>query len=346
MTRIVCGMIVPGLLLFASSGSAEDWQHTPTPVPQGIALPAGPFQPTWASLQKYQVPEWFRDAKVGVFVHWGPQTLAGAAGSADGSQSPWQELAKKFTGEKFDATHLAKMFKLSGAKYVVQVAEHHDAYALYASSYTPWSSVKMNPKRDFVAELSAATRKAGLIWGASSHTEENWWFYSDPPKKAPPAPLPGRPMAPQPDKKFLDWWYARLVEIVDKYQPQMFWFDWCIEQPGYEPYLQKFAAHFYNRGAEWKQGIVLNYKYNAFPANTAVLDISWNTSRFAWKPERVQPAPWQFDTMSNRKYWFWRADMEMRPTAEVLCELADVVSKNGNYLLNIPPALDVHPMAR
>jgi alpha-L-fucosidase len=302
----------------------------------------GPFQPTWESLERYEVPDWFRNAKFGIFVHWGPQTLAGAKdGSADGTKTGnWKDYAVAFRGEKFDAAHWAEMFRKSGAKYVVQVAEHHDGYALYDSSLTPWTSVKMAPKRDFVAELAAAVRKEGLVFGTSSHTEEYWWFYSDPPKKAPPAPLPGRPVPPQPDKEFLDWWYARLTEIVEKYQPQFMWFDWCIEQPAYEPYLRRFAAYYYNRAAEWKQGVVINYKYDAMPVKAAVLDISWNTSRFAWKPERINPTPWQFDTMSNRSYWFWRADMQMRPLAEMICEMADVVSKNGNYLLNFPPAPD------
>lgn len=302
----------------------------------------GPFQPTWQSLETYQVPDWFRDAKFGIFVHWGPQTLAGAKdGSADGTKtSNWKDHAAAFTGSRFDANHLATIFKRSGAKYVVQVAEHHDAYALYDSSYTEWSSVKKTPRRDFVAELSTAVRGQGLIFGASSHTEEYWWFYSNPPRKTPPAPLPGRPVPPQPDKDFLDWWLYRLVEIVDKYQPQIMWFDWCIEQPGYEPYLRRFASYYYNRAAQWKQGVVLNYKYSALPVKAGVLDISWNTSRFAWKPERVNPTPWQFDTMSNRSYWFWRPDMQMRPLSEIICELADVVSKNGNYLLNVPPAPD------
>lgn len=310
----------------------------------GVSIQAGEgpgaFEPEWTSLEKYEVPEWFRDAKFGIFVHWGPQTIAGESGSADGSKSPWKVLAANFSGEKFDANHLAESFRQSGAKYVVQVAEHHDAYAMYDSSLTQWSSVKMKPKRDFVAELSTAVRKQGLIFGASSHTEENWWFYSDPPKKAPPAPLPGRPIAPQPDKEFLDNWHARLVEINEKYHPQIFWFDWCIEQPAYEPYLKKFAAYYYNRAAESKQGVVLNYKYDAFPVKAAVRDISWNTGRVFWKPGSICPTPWQFDTMSNRKYWFWRKDMEMRPVAEIITEMVDVVSKNGNYLLNVPPAPD------
>lgn len=338
LTGVIAAIAIAAGLAFR--GHAEEWLSPPKPVPHDIAFPSGPFAPEWKSLKNYQVPNWFRDAKFGIFVHWGPQTLAGESGSADGSKSPWKELARAFRGEKFDAAHLAAMFKRSGAKYVVQVAEHHDAYALYDSSYTRWKSTTMRPQRDFVAEIAAAVRKEGLIFGASSHVEETWWFYSDPPKKTPPAPLPGRPIAPQPDRQFLDWWLARQVEIVDKYHPQIYWFDWCIEQPAYEPYLRKFAAYYYNRAAEWKQGVALNYKYNAFPAKAAVLDISWNTSRFSWRPEQVHLLPWQFDTMSNRNYWFWRADMEMRPLAEIVAEMADVVSKNGNYLLNFPPAPD------
>jgi alpha-L-fucosidase len=329
--------IVPALLVAAILGCAARRAAA-----EEKAAVEGPFQPTWQSLEEYQAPDWFLDAKFGIFVHWGPQTLAGSrkADGSDGSKATFKDLAAAFTGEKFDARRWSELFRKSGAKYVVQVAEHHDAYALYDSSHTPWSSVKMGPKRDFVAELAAAVRKEGLVFGASSHTEEYWWFYADPPKKAPPAPLPGRPVPPQPDKEFLDWWYARLVEIVEKYRPQIFWFDWCIEQPGFEPYLRKFAAYYYNRAAQWNQGVVINYKYNAFPVKAAVLDVSWNTSRFSWTPESVHPTPWQFDTMSNRNYWFWRPDMEMRPTAEMICEMADVVSKNGNYLLNFPPAPD------
>ena len=302
---------------------------------------SSPFQPTWESLCKYQVPAWYRDGKFGIFVHWGPQTLAGERGSADGTKSPWKELATAFRGEKFNAAHWAKMFRQSGAKYVVQVAEHHDAYALYESSLTPWTSVKMAPKRDFVKELSAAVRKVGLIYGASSHTEEHWWFYSDPPKKLPRLSKPGEPASgEQPPQEWLDDWYARLVEIVEKYDPQIFWFDWSLEQPAYEPYLRKFAAYYYNRAAQKNQGVVLNYKYEAFPVKAAVLDVSVNTSRFRWEPEGVRPTPWQFDTWSAQGLWFWRPTIKLRPTAALIAELADVVSKNGNYLLNITPDPD------
>ena len=293
-----------------------------------------PFEPTWESLQHHQVPEWYRDGKFGIFVHWGPQALAGAAGSFDGTQSPWKELANKFKGEKFDPAHCADLFHKAGAKYVVQVVEHHDAYALYDSSHTEWSSVKMLPKRDFAAELSGAVRKEGLVYGASSHTEENWWFYSDPPHKLKPITNPGE----QPPKEWLDNWYARLVEIVDKYDPQIFWFDWSIQQPAYEPYLRKFAAYYYNHAAEKGHGALINYKYDAFPPGAGVLDISVNTGGMAC--DGIRPVAWQFDTWSSNGLWFWRPTMHVRPTAALIQEMADVVSKNGNYLLNVTPDPD------
>lgn len=324
----------------AVAGCAAPGEPSPGEPVDPAAGARGPFEPTWPSLQRQTVPAWLRDAKFGLFVHWGPQSLAGEPGASDGMRSPWQQLAAAFKGEKFDARQWAELFRRSGAKYVVQVAEHHDGYALYDSSLTPWSSVKMAPRRDFVAELSAAVRKEGLIYGASSHTEENWWFYSDPPRKLPPPPGPGVPAGDQPPAEWLDNWYARVVEIVEKYDPQILWFDWCIEQPAYEPYLRKLAAQYYNRARRKGREVVLNYKYDAFPPGAAVLNVSVNTRRISWKPQAARPTPWQFDTWSGKGLWFWRPKMEIRSAAALIAELADVVSKNGNYLLNVTPDPD------
>jgi alpha-L-fucosidase len=294
----------------------------------------GPFQPEWSSLEKYRVPEWFRDAKFGLFVHWGPTTLRTAKGLGH------KESMAVFNPRHFDANAWADLFRRSGAKYVVPVGEHHDGYAMYDSSFTDTSSVKMAPKRDFLGELAAAIRKQGLIFGTSSHFEEHFWFYSDPPKKSPGPPLVARttpaPGAIQPTEDFLKLWLARCSEMVDKYHPQLFYFDWQIEQPAFQPYLRKFAAFYYNRAAQWRRGVVLNSKYEAFPQKAGILDISCGTKRMTWDPARVTHAPWQFDTMSTDN-WFWRADVKYRPTAELLGELADVVSKNGSYLLNFTP---------
>ncbi len=294
----------------------------------------GPFKNTWDSLKRYQVPDWFLESRFGVFIHWGPQTLefAGKADATDGGKTDWKSRGIAFKGEKFDAAEWVKLFKETGVKYVVQVVEHHDAYAMYDSSFTEWSSVKMAPKRDFARELSAAVRQAGLIYGASSHTEEHWWFYNQPPKKL--------SSLDQPDKQFLDLWLRRLADIVENYQPQVLWFDWCIRESVYEPYLRKLAAYYYNKGAEWKKGVVLNYKYQAFPAEAAVLDISIGTGNsVAWTPQGPHPRPWQFDSTTSSS-WFWKPKIQMRPVADIIGEMADVVSKNGNYLMNFTPAPD------
>jgi len=295
------------------------------------------FQPEWSSLLQYEMPAWFRDGKFGIFVHWGPETLRN--NGHFGQNSTLAERAAAFKGDKFNAAHWAELFRQSGAKYVVQVGEHHDAYALYDSSHTKFSSVKMLPQRDFVKELAAEVRSRGLVFGLSSHTEQYYWFSANPPKRMPPGPKPGTPIGEQPDREFLEWWYARLVEMVDKYQPQVMWFDWAIEQPGFETHLKKFASYYYNRAAEWGKGVVLNYKYEAMRPGTAVLNVSSLTARLSWKPEAAQPRPWQFDTMTSYE-WFWRPNITLRPVPELLAEIIDVVSKNGNILLNYTPDPD------
>ena len=300
----------------------------------GQVAVAGPFQPSWTSLEKYEVPEWFRDAKFGLFVHWGPTTLVTSQGLGH------KESMAAFDPKHFDPAAWAELFRRTGAKFVVPVGEHHDGYAMYNASFTSTSAVKMAPKRDFLGDLAAAIRKQGMIFGTSSHFEEHFWFFADPPLKSPPPPLVARttpdPRAIPPTEDFLNLWLARCTEMVDKYHPQMFYFDWQIEQPAFQPYLQKFAAFYYNRAAEWKQGVVLNSKYESFPEKTSILDISFNTGRMKWDPTKLQHAPWQYDTMSTNN-WFWRADVKFRPATELLAELADVVSKNGSYLLNFTP---------
>ena len=309
------------------------------------AIAKGSFKPSWESLKSYKVPDWYRDAKFGIFMHWGPETLnfPGKADGSDGGKTDYKSRANAFKGGKFDAGNWSKLLAKAGVKYILQVIEHHDAYALYNSSFTPLSAVKMAPRRDFALEMSKAARKEGLFYGVSSHTEEHWWFYANPPQKTPPAPQVGRPAPPQPDKEFLDTWQRRITEMVEKYKPQIFYFDWCIEQPAYEPYMQRFASYYYNRSAEWKREVVLNYKYNALPQGTAVKAISvYSGQRAAWETQGASPLPWQFDGMSSTA-WFWKPNIRPYPAGNLICDMVDVVSKNGNYVMNITPDPDGLP---
>jgi alpha-L-fucosidase len=132
----------------------------------------------------------------------------------------------------------------------------------------------------------------------------------------------------------MDDWLARSTEIVDKYQPEVVWFDWWIEEPAWKPYLQKFAAYYYNRAAEWKRGVAINYKHEAFPAQTAVLDIERG------KLDQTRPLFWQTDTSVSIKSWGYIEKDEFRSAASLVDDLVDIVSKNGCLLLNIGPRSD------
>src|ERR1700746_213768 len=157
----------------------------------------GPFRPDWESLQKYEVPEWYQDAKFGIFIHWGVYSVPAfgnewyprnmyVPGSPEykhhvatyGPQDKfgYKDFLPMFKAEHFDPAAWAELFKKSGAKYVVPVAEHHDGFAMYDSGLSDWTAAKMGPHRDTTGELGKAVRAAGLHFGVSSHRVEHNFF--------------------------------------------------------------------------------------------------------------------------------------------------------------------------
>jgi alpha-L-fucosidase len=144
----------------------------------------------------------------------------------------------------------------------------------------------------------------------------------------------GRDWQPRPDAKFLDDWLERCRELVDKYQPQVFFFDWWIEQAVYAAYLQKFAAYYYNRAAEWGKEVVLQHKFDAFPKGTALYDIERG------KLADIREDPWQTDTSVSYQSWGYVHDDEFKSPTTIVHDLVDIVSKNGNLLLNVGPKPD------
>jgi alpha-L-fucosidase len=329
----------------------------------------GPFQPAWASLERARVPQWYLDAKFGIFIHWGVYSVPAFGsewyprqmykeGTAEfhhhiatyGPQAEfgYKNFIPRFTAEKFDAGRWAELFKKSGARYVVPVAEHHDGFPMYDCSFTEWSAAKMGPKRDVVGELAAAVRAEGLHFGASTHRAEHWWFFDqgmlfDSDVKGPGnfglyGPARSRELAEQqkapPDKTFLDDWLARTAEIVDRYQPELVWFDWWIEQPVFQVYLQKFAAFYYNRGTEWGKEVAINYKNESFPPRAAVLDLERG------QLSDIRPLYWQTDTSVSKNSWGYVEPQDYKTADAIVDDLVDIVSKNGCLLLNIGPKPD------
>ena len=342
----------------------------------------GPFSAEWNSLGDYRVPDWFRDAKFGIFVHWGVFTVPAYANEwyprnmyLEGNDANKHQIATygplnkfgykdfipMFKAEKFDAHAWVDLFARSGARYVVPVAEHCDGFSMYDSSVNEWNSVKMGPHRDIVGEVAAATRARGRHGGTSSPRAEHWWWYAGGRKldsdvndpryaglygPAMPQHLPGDPATKKepdprhlekwlaPDKTFTDDWLARTSEIIDKYQPEFLYLDWWIGQPAFAPDLQKLAAYYYNNAAASKHPVVLTYKEYDFSENAAVLDVERG------KLDALRLLPWQTDTSISVHSWGYIENDEYRDAKSLLSELVDVVSKNGNLLLNVGPKAD------
>lgn len=329
------------------------------------------YEPVWESFKKYKVPQWYKDAKFGIFIHWGVYSVPAYSNEwyprsmyqeDVEEQNKWdhvedifqhhrekwgnhkkfgyKDFIAMFRAEKWDPEEWVKLFKKAGAKYVVPVAEHHDGFAMYDCSYTKWNAAKMGPKRDIVAELAAACRRQGLWFGVSSHRAFNWEYYTfrsdfDTMDEANWG-LYGKPHPKEVphSEQFLEDWYARCVEMVDKYKPDLFWFDFGFNHPWFEPYRKKFAAYYYNKALQWGQEVALNYKADAFPDYAAVLDIE--RGRLKGLRKRF----WQTDTSVCHQSWGYVWDHKYKSVDYLVDELVDIVSKNGCLLLNIAPKPD------
>jgi alpha-L-fucosidase len=342
----------------------------------------GPFHADWNSLAAYRTPDWFQDAKFGIFLHWGVYSVPAfgnewysrnmyVPGNSAfkhqveiyGPQSKfgYKDFIPMFKAEKFNAADWVDLFAKAGARYVVPVAEHCDGFAMYDSQFTTWDAARMGPHRDILGELATATRARGLHFGASSHRAEHWWWYGlgrtfdsdvNDPKYAglygPAAKmsLPGAADETKepdpdhfeqwlpPDRAFLEDWLARSTEIVDKYHPEFVYFDWWVGQPEFVPYLQQFAAYYYDRSAQAGEHPVLTYKIEAMPPNTATLDIERG------KLDTLRLLPWQTDTSVSIRSWGYVEHDEYRTAQSLVQQLVDTVSKNGNLLLNVGPKSD------
>ncbi len=323
----------------------------------------GLYKANWESLENFKTPEWYKDGKFGIFIHWGVYSVP-AAGSewyprqmyqkdsweykhhieTYGPQSTfgYKDFIPQFKAEKFNPAHWAELFKKSGAKYIVPVAEHHDGFAMYDCSFTDWKASTMGPKRDIIGELSKAVRKQGLVFGLSSHRAEHWWFMNGgrqfPSDVQDPKYYrfygPAASDSTQPNQEYLEDWLARTCELVDKYQPQLVYFDWWIEQPVFQPYLKRFAAFYYDRGKQWKKEVAIDYKNKSFPDQAAVLDIERG------QLTGIRPEFWQTDNSVSYNSWGYVKEQTFMKPDFIIGDLVDIVSKNGALLLNIGPKPD------
>lgn len=316
----------------------------------------GSYKADWESLSKHPVPEWFKDAKFGIYTHWSIYAVPAFGsewyprnmyreGSAEfkhhvqtyGEQSKfgYKDFIPMFKAEKFDAEEWAELFEQAGAKFAGPVAEHHDGFSMWKSKVNRWNAADMGPKRDITGELVKALRKRNIKIVTSFHhafniqgyyTAKEGWDTADPQY----GDLYGKFKDP---KVAYDRWLAKIIEVIDKYQPDQIWFDFGLAKIPDE-YKQKMAAYYYNKQAEWKKPVIITRKGDHLPEGVGVLDIERG------KMERPAEYLWQTDDSVAVNSWGYVNNLHLKPASELIHELIDIVSKNGVLLLNVAPKAD------
>ena len=341
-----------------------------------VAIPRGPFQPEWNSIQAgYKVPPWFAGAKFGLFMHWGLYSVPAHHNEwyekhMYGAELAWhtehfgapdvfgyKDFIPKFTQEKFDPDAWAELFQKSGAKYVIPTAQHHDGFALWDSQVTLINAKTMGPKRDLIGDLCKAVRARGMKFGVSNHGIENFQFIN------PSAELKADLQAKHADlydpkwadfyhvadrsdaacQKFLTDWAMRNVELIDKYQPDMLWFDNGVDMRYLDPLKLWVAAYYYNRASEWNKVVSISTKKAAFAPNgnnTSTIGSIIDFEKIGGRsPSGIRTGDWQVDEPIGSTWGYTTGERFSSP-ASIISKLIDTVSKNGNLLLNLSPQAD------
>ena len=356
--------------------------------------PEGPYEASWQSIAAhYRTPEWFQDAKFGIFIHWGVYSVP-AAGSewypkhmynglakvhrekwGRQSQFGYKDFIPMFKTEKFNASEWAELFREAGARYVIPTAEHHDGFAMYDSKLTRWNAKQMGPCRDIIGELAEAVRHEGLKFGVSNHRIENWDFmyplnmpkdstdlflpeYSDlygPPQK--PTEQSGMgPKAlaaaanggateavineaaqegrhPQSDA-FLNEWELRVHEIIDRYQPDLLYFDNGINYRSLDPWKLRLARYYYNSAHHWQKEVSIQSKAQAYLAGS-IQDFE----RESRAPRKPFDRYWQVDDPIGNKFGYIEG-LKLQSADGIIRNLVDNVACGGNLCLNVSPKSD------
>ncbi len=370
-------------------------------------MQTGKFEPTWASLENYATPEWFRDAKFGIWAHWGPQCQPEQgdwyarfmyipepppwATSNDfefhrrtygpQSQFGFKDVINTWKAEHWNPEALMALYKRAGAQYFFALANHHDNLDLWDSKYQPWNSIRVGPKKDIIGIWAKAARAQGLRFGVSVHAAHAWTWYepaqgADATGEFAGVPYDGKMtkadgkgkwwegLDPQdlyaqnhprsasadigsqwdwgngasiPDTAYCDKFYNRTIDLINKYQPDLVYFDdtglplWPVSDAGL-----RIAAHLYNSSMKAHGGkleaVLFGKVLNEEQRKAMVWDIERGQSNV------IEPRPWQTDTCLGD--WHYRRSLfehhGYKTTRTVIQTLVDVVSKNGNLLLNVP----------
>ena len=333
------------------------------------------YTPDWESLFRHEeAPLWFQDAKFGIYFHWGVYSVP-AFGSewypsrmhyqynpeykhhlekyGQLSEFGYHDFVPMFKAEKFNAEEWASLFQKAGARFAGLVAEHHDGFSMWDSEITPWNSMDKGPKKDITGELAKAFRKRDLKLITTFHHARNLQRFEE------ETDGEGRkvyrtshypffegtpPTSDDPELKYLygnipeaQWleevWIGKLKEVIDKYHPDIIWFDsWLDRIP--ETYQQEFCAYYLNDAAKQGKEVVIVRKQEDLPLEVSVDDLEKS------RKNQLDEKTWMTDETVSTGSWCYTEDLKIKPAADVLHVLIDIVSKNGVLLLNISPKAD------
>lgn len=390
------------LLAFACSTGIKAQEYKVPVTNENEKMAEGQYQPQWESLKKHKTPEWFRNAKFGIWAHWGPQCVEGSGdwmaremymeGSyaykyhkehyGHPSEFGFKDILPLFKAEKWDPDKLVERYKRLGAQYFFVLGNHHDNFDLWDSKYQEWNSVNIGPKKDLIDGWAKAAKKHGLPLGISFHADHawnwyepsqrydingskageyydgkltkadgkgKWWEGYDPQNLyAQNHPMSDRSWANNrvhwqwawgngatlPSKEYVTNFYDRTLDAINRYQPDLIYFDVTVA-PFYDisDCGLKIASHFYNKNPRAVMfGKILDEEQRKA--------LTWDVERGA--PNEIVPEPWQ--TCNCIGGWHYNTGIYERggykKAADVIKQLVDIVSKNGNLLLSVPLRAD------
>ena len=281
----------------------------------------------------------------------------------------YKDFVPLFTAPNFNATEWAQLYKRAGVRYAGPVAEHADGFAMFKSAVSHYNAFEMGPKRDIVGELAAAIRQEGLRLVTTMHHQ--WLFawyptYDNNTDSGQPAyeltaeqgglygpkvgnskcfggslstlASPTHPKGCEVTPRFNDYFNAKVFEVVDQYQPDVLYFDSKMDWVD-EPHRLAFLAHYYNAAKQWQKagtsaGAIVTYKSKDLAAGAGALDFERGGA------DQIHTPKWQTDDAMDRGSWSWVNPPDLKNETELIDELVDIVSKNGNLLLDIPPHAD------
>ena len=355
-------LILSLLLAFGLNLYADE-----TPASLNLPISPGPFQGTMDSLTNYIYPEWFRDAKFGIWAHWGPQAVPEEGdwyarkmyqqGSPDyedhlkrwghPSTNGWKDIIPLWKAERWDPEHLMALYKKAGAHYFVSMGSHHDDFFLWNSPLHKWNAVNYGPHRDVVGDWQRAAKENGLPFGVSEHLGASFTWFQDSHKSDWTGPLAGIPydgansnywdlyhFPAKPgdaswysnDRRWQQQWYDQIKQLVDDYHPDLLYSDGGVAF-GNEVGLSQIANLYNVSAADHGGQVQAVYTCKQDSGGRWVRDFERGVNG------GINPYPWQTDTSIGD--WFYNRHWKYQPLSWTVHMLVDIVSKNGNLLLNV-----------